>query len=75
MLSFLLIYLGVGCVNVAHAWWRGTLMAARTPQHRGREHHLRLDAGIEVLFYLLLWPIQLLFWTVVGISSLVKNGA
>lgn len=49
-------YVGVGSLNaVAAGAQRGLVL----------NHERSLEAWVEVAFYVLLWPIQALFWTLV----------
>lgn len=58
------LYLGVGGFNAAVAGAEGRLMI--------RYEH-SAEALVEAAFYVLLWPVQMLFWTLVGISSLLDR--
>lgn len=52
----LLIYLGFGILNATDSYNKGILMLA-TPEHRG------LEAWAEAVLYVLLWPLQVLYYT------------
>ena len=58
-------YLIIGLLNLAHAAGQGNLMIFDRPGKHAEG--LRLDGMVEVAFYVLLWPLQVLFWTFVGI--------
>jgi hypothetical protein len=58
----LLIYLGIGGLNAVVAGAQDKLMIL---------HHRDKAAFVELAFYVLLWPAQLLFWTFVGTSRLI----
>lgn len=53
---FLYFYLGVGILNATHALATGTLTIGR---------HRQGTPFVELAFYVLAWPIQVLFWTCV----------
>lgn len=63
-MTYVLIYLLCGIVNVVIAHMQGILML---------DEKARTGEGLwflaEAAFYLLLWPIQVLFWMLVGINA------
>ena len=60
MIYIVVMYLMLGCLNVYQALLAGTLMIRR---RRDRA------AWVEVGFFLLLWPMQFLFWMIVSIHN------
>ena len=63
-MTWLLLYLGCGVVNLLVAQVQGVLMLGDKAR---RKEGLWFLA--EATFYLLLWPLQAVFWTLVGINS------
>ena len=62
------LYLGVGLVNVAHAGMRDILLLTNDPKRRsGSEVARHVEAMVEVVLYILLWPLQVLFWLCFGL--------
>jgi len=57
---FAYFFVGIGILNVTHAIATGTI-------HTGR--HREGTPWAEIAFYTLAWPVQILFWTLVGISK------
>ena len=63
---WVLLYLGVGALNVAHAVVQGTLMI------RDDRHGL-VPSLLEVAFYLLFWWVQLGFWILTTVHNLTTG--
>lgn len=63
-LAWFLLFLGVGVVNVVVAGVQGVLILTT----EGRNEPL--TGLVEAIFYILLWPLQVLFWAFVQIHNL-----
>lgn len=72
---WLLLYLAVGVVNVVVADLQGRLIITTQPGKR-RAGKTRRDwptGLVEVVFYVLCWPVQLAFWMYVRITGFVES--
>lgn len=57
-------YLGVGAINYTAFAARGLSMLF---SHNGNRS--AADGLVEAAFYVLLWPVQMLFWALIGIHN------
>lgn len=66
-MTWLLIYLAVGAANYAQFAARGNALLLNRPKRRDGDS--RAAGAAEAAFFLLAWPVQLLFFVLVGVNA------